>query len=112
MRDQQQRKVHHVGDGGEILQRVIRQFFVEAGVHGHGPSGGHSQGVAIRRRLHQGLQTHNAIGTGPVVDHHLLTQAFVEFLRHHPRNHIVSTTRWKRYDDADGFAGKSLCHQR
>ena len=84
----------------EILDRIKRQFFVEAGVDGM-PARNQRDRIAVGRGTRRQLGADDAIGTGTVFDDYLLLHGLDHFLRHCTTNTIVATAGRKDRDNAD-----------
>ena len=87
--------------GCEVLQRIVRQRFIEAGIDHHRGARQINR-VAIGQRFGDEFGADVATRTGPVVDHHLLAPRFGEFLSDQTRDQIHTTTGGEGNDEADG----------
>ena len=76
-----------IGHRRKILQRVIRQFFIDARIH-HKRRRHQYQRMAIGRGLGHRVGADNAIRTRAVVDHHRLAELAGELLGDDARNQI------------------------
>ncbi len=100
-RARRQRGMHdqHVGlgadqdDGRQILDRVVRQIAVEAGVGRQDGVVAHQQRVAVGRRLGDDVAGEVAAGAGAIVGDHRLAEPFVQFLADGARQQIAPADR-------------------
>ena len=97
--DQQIRRFGEQRDRCEVAQRFIGQFQIEAGVDRHRADGGLHQRVAVGHRAFGDFTGDVAGGAAAVVDDHLLSEGFAEFLRE------------QAADDVAGAAGREGQHQ-
>ena len=65
--------------------------------------------VAVGCRFRHEVRTDDAVGTGAVINDHLLPHDLGHFLRERARHHISAAARGIRDDDANGFSGIVLC---
>ena len=75
--DERQVQAGERRDGGEVLQRVVRQIGVKGRIHRVAVAD-HEERVTVRRGLRHHRGPHHAAGPGPVVDHHRLPPYFRE----------------------------------
>ncbi|MOA02496.1 hypothetical protein D3C78_1219490 [compost metagenome] len=96
---------HHVGDGGEILDRVIGQLGDDGRVGAVRGHRGHAYGVAIGRSLGNGIGTDGAARAAAVLDHHGLAQHLAHLVGQQARDHVGRSARAERHDQAQGTVG-------
>ena len=87
------------GHGREILNRIVRHFCVEAGVHQKTRADCHD-GVAVGSDARDLTGRGVAACAADVLDKELLAETVGKFLRHEARDDVGRAARWKAYDHA------------
>src|SRR6185295_6628658 len=98
------------GDGSKILERVVGNFRVEAGID-HVTRADNHDGVAIGSRSCSGTHPKISAGARLVLNVEMLTETAREISRDNPCKDIGWATGRKRYDHAHGprRIGLRLC---
>ena len=93
-----------LGDGGKILERVVRQLVIEAGIDSVGARR-QQQRVAVRVGKRDGLHADVAAGAALVLYYHRRAQRLLQRRCHEPRDNIGGATRRVGHDDLYGAVG-------
>ncbi|MNT08440.1 hypothetical protein D3C72_1431830 [compost metagenome] len=99
------RHVHQVGDGHEILERVVGVLGVGRRVGGHGADGGYAQGVTVRGGARDGVRADGPTAAAPVFHHNGLPELAAQAFGHDAGNDVGGAAGGKRNNQADGFVG-------
>src|SRR5690349_12435384 len=108
MHDQNQGETGYLRDRGKVAKRTEGHVFLKAW-QAHDVVVRGKQGVAIRRRLRNALDSDLARGAWLGFDQELLTEDGCELLCHEPRRDLDRIARAERYDDPDRFGRVRLC---
>ena len=100
MRDENVGRHRQQRDGREILDRIERQFGVEAGADAEIGDVAQHDGVAVGQRARDDFGADVAVAAGAVVDHHLLAQRFGQALRERARERVGAAAGGERHDEA------------
>ena len=111
MDDKDMRRRIQQGNRGEVVDRIIGQFGVEAAADGNAAAHG-KQGVAIRCRARNSHHAQIAAGTAHVLDDERLTEGLRELDRHQPCGRIGLPARPACDDDANRLDRIGLCNCR
>ena len=93
----------HQGHGLKVLDRVVRQVLVQAGVDGVRADGAAKQRVAIGRRLGHKRCANAARLAGLVLDHHSLFQRLLQLVGDGAANDVGGATGGEGHHVADGL---------
>ncbi|MCY1302602.1 hypothetical protein D9M70_522670 [compost metagenome] len=110
--DQYVGAARQIGDGHEVLGRVVGQFREQSQVDGPGVVGAQHQGVAIRRRLDHVAHGDLAAAAGLVLDDNGLPQLLAQAGLDRPRQDVRRAAGRQRHDQGDGTIRKRRCAGR
>jgi hypothetical protein len=96
------------GDGREIADSVVRQFWIKGridGVRAHRP---HEQRLTVGRGPGHGFGSDRAAGPAAIVDHDSRLKSIAQHLRERSRHDVGWSASWKWDNDAELLAGEGL----
>ncbi len=108
MHDNCYRSQRYQGDGREIADGVVRQFWIKGridGVRAHRPN---EQRLTVGRGPGHGFGSERAAGPSAIVDHDSRFKSIAQHLRERSRHDVGRAASWKRDNDADLLARERL----
>ena len=103
--DQRVGNVEHDRDRDEVVEWIIGQVLVEAGIEYDVAQAADEQRIAVGRRVDGGLGADDGAGAGAVFHHHALPQPLAELVGQQPADDVVAAGRPDRHDDLDRTVG-------
>ena len=100
MHSQYQRHRRDPRHGIEVLDRIEREFLVQAHIDRQRRTRKQYR-IAVRRRPRDRLGTYQSTRAGAVIDDACLAQRLVEFFGEHARLNVETAARRERHDDAN-----------
>src|SRR5215831_14321364 len=96
------RREDHERDRGQVLDRVVRQLFVQARIDGNGGTG-HHQRVTVGRGLCGTLDRNIAAGAGRILDQDGFAPGLGKLVCKQPRCDVRGTAGRKTDENSNGF---------
>ena len=100
-RRQDERRLREAADRRQILERVVRQLFVEADIDRKCAGGADREDVAVGRRLGDRIEPDRTAGAGPVLDHDGLAEARLQLRLEGARHDLGGAARREGDDQPD-----------
>src|ERR1700730_774126 len=111
--DEQQRRGRNQPDRDEILDRVVRQFWIDRDIGAVGARRAYEQGVPVGSGLRRPGRADRTAGPDHVLANNGLTEAFAELLADGACDDVCAASGWERHNDLDASLRKVLAkHQR